>query len=427
MLKIQTCFLRVNIHCDGCKQKIKKKLQKIEGVYSVKIDAEQGKVTVSGNVDPATLIKKLDKAGKHAELWGAPKGHNQFKEIQFDNFKGGKDNKSQKGGNQALQQMQQNKGLKDVKFPGKEQKSVKFKLPEDEEDDDFDDEFDDEFDDDDDDEFDDDFDGHDHQVPNKMMNTKGSGGGGGGGGQGLHGHNAMKNGPAKGSGGHKGGDGKKSSGLNMFIKGLTGKGKNKNGNEGKNGKGGNQNHGGDKNGGKKGGSAKGEGKNGAASGKGTKESGFGGKNNDNLGGKENVKGGLKMSGKQQQGFDEIDLVQKGGGGGRNMGPMGHHMGNYPMGQMGNNPVYHGLPPMAGMNSGHHQGMGPGNPYAMQQNMAQMMMNQQRANGPDMYHPMMYARQQPPLSYGPPMSYGPPPGDQYTHIFSDENATGCSIM
>ncbi|KAF3619751.1 putative MLO-like protein 3-like [Capsicum annuum] len=58
----QTCVLKVNIHCDGCKQEVKKKLQKIEGVYIVKIDADQSKVTVTGNVDPATLIKKLVKS-----------------------------------------------------------------------------------------------------------------------------------------------------------------------------------------------------------------------------------------------------------------------------------------------------------------------------------------------------------------------------
>lgn len=39
------------------------------GVYTVAIDAEQQKVTVSGNADSATLIKKLARAGKHAELW----------------------------------------------------------------------------------------------------------------------------------------------------------------------------------------------------------------------------------------------------------------------------------------------------------------------------------------------------------------------
>ncbi|GER32337.1 heavy metal transport/detoxification superfamily protein [Striga asiatica] len=68
-LKIQTCVLKVNIHCDGCKHKVKKILQKIEGVYTIKIDSEQGKVTVSGNVDSSTLIKKLVKNGKHAEIW----------------------------------------------------------------------------------------------------------------------------------------------------------------------------------------------------------------------------------------------------------------------------------------------------------------------------------------------------------------------
>ncbi|KAK4405677.1 Heavy metal-associated isoprenylated plant protein 32, partial [Sesamum angolense] len=32
-LKIQTCVLKVNIHCDGCKQKVKKILQKIDGIF----------------------------------------------------------------------------------------------------------------------------------------------------------------------------------------------------------------------------------------------------------------------------------------------------------------------------------------------------------------------------------------------------------
>ncbi|XP_020600370.1 heavy metal-associated isoprenylated plant protein 37-like isoform X2 [Phalaenopsis equestris] len=75
LLKIQTIILKVNIHCDGCKQKVKKLLQRIDGVYTVTIDAEQQKVTVSGNVDSATLIKKLAKAGKHAELWNQKSNH----------------------------------------------------------------------------------------------------------------------------------------------------------------------------------------------------------------------------------------------------------------------------------------------------------------------------------------------------------------
>ncbi|XP_073301456.1 heavy metal-associated isoprenylated plant protein 37 [Primulina huaijiensis] len=84
LLKIQTCVLKVNIHCDGCKQKVKRLLQKIEGVYKVSLDAELQKVTVSGNVDSAVLIKKLVKVGKHAELWSQKGNHqNQKQKLSF--------------------------------------------------------------------------------------------------------------------------------------------------------------------------------------------------------------------------------------------------------------------------------------------------------------------------------------------------------
>nr|GME09312.1 heavy metal-associated isoprenylated plant protein 33-like [Ipomoea batatas] len=144
---LSTCVLKVNIHCDGCKHKVKKILQKIEGVYKIGIDSESGKVTVSGNVDPATLIKKFTKHGKHAELWGAPKGNNaqnqmnnQMKNMQIEG-KAGNNGKGQgqgqkgnftpgqgqgKSGNpvmptpqqiQQLQQLQQLKALQDMKLP----------------------------------------------------------------------------------------------------------------------------------------------------------------------------------------------------------------------------------------------------------------------------------------------------------------------
>ena len=84
-LKVQTCVLKVNIHCDGCQKKVKKILNKIDGVYHTSIDPEQGKLTVSGVVDPATIIKKLNKAGKPAELWGSKAGvANQFQKLQLD-------------------------------------------------------------------------------------------------------------------------------------------------------------------------------------------------------------------------------------------------------------------------------------------------------------------------------------------------------
>ncbi|XP_065856574.1 heavy metal-associated isoprenylated plant protein 37 [Euphorbia lathyris] len=129
LLKIQTCVLKVNIHCDGCKHKVKKLLQRIEGVYQVNIDADQQKVTVSGSVDSATLIKKLGKAGKHAEIW-SQKPNNQDQKQKNNNFvKDESNNKSQNI-----------KGLEALK---KQQKFPAFSSEEEEDDDYFDDEEDD--------------------------------------------------------------------------------------------------------------------------------------------------------------------------------------------------------------------------------------------------------------------------------------------
>ncbi|GMY16881.1 heavy metal-associated isoprenylated plant protein 36-like [Fagus crenata] len=68
-LKYQTWVLRVSIHCEGCKKKVKKVLQGIEGVYETTVDSQQHKVVVTGNVEADTLIKRLLRSGKHAELW----------------------------------------------------------------------------------------------------------------------------------------------------------------------------------------------------------------------------------------------------------------------------------------------------------------------------------------------------------------------
>lgn len=440
-LKSQTCVLRVNIHCYGCKQKVKKLLQKIDGVYTVSIDEEQGKVTVSGgNIDPTILIKKLTKSGKHAELWnssqkGTSNFQNQFKNMQiFDKnapkFDNNNNNKSQKGGNkdqpkgnQVQQQQQQQQ-----KVP----KSVNFNLPkngglhglndDDLDDDDYDDYSDDEDDYSDDDGFDD--------VPIK----------------GKNGPIGLNNGPNVKKGG--GGGGKMNLPMQM-MKGIMGKsdggGNGKNGNGGKKGDvgGGNNNKGG------KGNETQGGGKNGGKNGLGDGKNGNNGKNKGgggggNNGNNNNIVNGGKKGGGKNDGFHEIDVKRSGGagggggggGGGGKMGQMGQ-MGNYQTGQMGNIPAVHGLPTQAAMNynQGMGMGMGPmsqGNPYNQQQYMA-MMMNQQQQqqqrrpnDNNDMYHPMMYARPHPTVNYGPPM---PPPVavDPFTHIFSDENTNSCNIM
>ncbi|KZV32364.1 brain acid soluble protein 1 [Dorcoceras hygrometricum] len=74
-LKYKIWDLRVSIHCEGCKKKVKKVLQNIEGVYKTEIDSKQQRVLVTGIVDSEALIKKLLKSGKHAEIW--PGNHNK--------------------------------------------------------------------------------------------------------------------------------------------------------------------------------------------------------------------------------------------------------------------------------------------------------------------------------------------------------------
>ncbi|KAJ9180256.1 hypothetical protein P3X46_008525 [Hevea brasiliensis] len=86
-LKTKTLVLKVSIHChcEGCKRKVKKILTNIDGVYTTEIDLRQQKVTVLGNVDADTLIKKLVKAGKHAELWPEKADHKEKKKGKSKN------------------------------------------------------------------------------------------------------------------------------------------------------------------------------------------------------------------------------------------------------------------------------------------------------------------------------------------------------
>jgi len=73
-LIIQTWDLKVNCTCKGCEKTIKE----IDGVYDVTIDAAQQKVTFTGTVTSAdVLLKKLQKSGKHVELWSVAQSKQQ--------------------------------------------------------------------------------------------------------------------------------------------------------------------------------------------------------------------------------------------------------------------------------------------------------------------------------------------------------------
>ncbi|XP_022150753.1 heavy metal-associated isoprenylated plant protein 36-like [Momordica charantia] len=99
----KTWILKVSIHCEACKRKVKRVLKDVEGVYETDIDLKQQKVVVKGNVESETLIKKLLKTGKHAELWpeksdskGKKKGKSKKKEKQSDSESSGNEDEKEK-------------------------------------------------------------------------------------------------------------------------------------------------------------------------------------------------------------------------------------------------------------------------------------------------------------------------------------------
>ncbi|XP_058092326.1 heavy metal-associated isoprenylated plant protein 28-like [Magnolia sinica] len=64
--------MRVHMDCAGCESKIKKALQKLEGIDDIDIDMGMQKVTVTGWADQKKVLKAVRKTGRRAELWPFP-------------------------------------------------------------------------------------------------------------------------------------------------------------------------------------------------------------------------------------------------------------------------------------------------------------------------------------------------------------------
>ncbi|KAL6135903.1 hypothetical protein ACLB2K_068128 [Fragaria x ananassa] len=62
-----TCQLKLDTNAKGWHKTISKVLKTIEGA-SYSIDMQNGSVTVTGMIDPQSLMARLRKSGKHAEL-----------------------------------------------------------------------------------------------------------------------------------------------------------------------------------------------------------------------------------------------------------------------------------------------------------------------------------------------------------------------
>lgn len=88
--KLETITLKVFIHCEGCRRKVKRIINGLDGIEAITIDSESGKVTVTGAVDAKALLQRLQKYGKHAEMWpssnpAAGKGGNQQNQAKPNN------------------------------------------------------------------------------------------------------------------------------------------------------------------------------------------------------------------------------------------------------------------------------------------------------------------------------------------------------
>lgn len=83
----------------------------LAGVYTITIDSQQHKVTVTGNVEAETLLKKLLRSGKHAELWPEnKKGKKSKKNKDNGHEEGGEDGDEAKNTTEKNQQADQNGG-----------------------------------------------------------------------------------------------------------------------------------------------------------------------------------------------------------------------------------------------------------------------------------------------------------------------------
>ncbi|CAL5053215.1 unnamed protein product [Urochloa decumbens] len=61
--------MHVNIDCDGCEGKVRRALEKLEGVHNVSIDRMHGKVTVTGSVSQKKVLRAARRTGRLAVLW----------------------------------------------------------------------------------------------------------------------------------------------------------------------------------------------------------------------------------------------------------------------------------------------------------------------------------------------------------------------
>ncbi|MBA0604586.1 hypothetical protein Godav_017237, partial [Gossypium davidsonii] len=66
---MQTVEIKVKMDCDGCERRVKNAVTNMKGVKSVEVNRKQSRVTVTGNVEPNRVLKRVKSTGKRAEFW----------------------------------------------------------------------------------------------------------------------------------------------------------------------------------------------------------------------------------------------------------------------------------------------------------------------------------------------------------------------
>ncbi|KAL6208446.1 hypothetical protein ACLB2K_019395 [Fragaria x ananassa] len=79
-------------------------------VYTITIDSQLHKVTVTGNVEAETLLKKLLRSNKHAELWPEPKKGKKSKKNKQNGEADGENGDEAKNSTEKNQQADENGG-----------------------------------------------------------------------------------------------------------------------------------------------------------------------------------------------------------------------------------------------------------------------------------------------------------------------------
>ncbi|KAL4303744.1 hypothetical protein GQ457_10G029620 [Hibiscus cannabinus] len=67
--KINVVALKMYMHCEGCVNDIKRRIERIQGVLNVEMDMKNSTVTVKGEFDPTKLVGTVAKRlGKYVEI-----------------------------------------------------------------------------------------------------------------------------------------------------------------------------------------------------------------------------------------------------------------------------------------------------------------------------------------------------------------------